>query len=225
MTPPGSKLQLRWVAIHNSYILEIFCISFISQIWWSCFQHHRSHRNPSAQAYMYWNKSNGVWWMDEPSGNGVYIAKAPSWAPPQTGWKALGPFGPLPSLVATFRDLWELILNWSDNDMGTWHKGKMALFCNAQIQCLMSWPTCPAQRGSICSNLFKLELFVFSTFLQTRLTSWNTLLSNRGDPARIWFKHLSGIPLDFMFRWIGPWINYRRHMYEQMQESMVDKYG
>ena len=57
------------------------------------------------QAYIYWNKSNGVWWIDEPSGNGVYIAKAPSWAPPQTGWKALGPFGPLPSLVATFRDL------------------------------------------------------------------------------------------------------------------------
>jgi len=59
----------------------------------------------STQAYIYWNKSNGVWWIDEPSGNGVYIAKAPSWAPPQTGWKALGPFGPLPSLVATFRDL------------------------------------------------------------------------------------------------------------------------
>ena len=57
------------------------------------------------QAYIYWNKSNGVWWIDEPSGNGVYIAKAPSWAPPQTGWKALGPFGPLPSLIATFRDL------------------------------------------------------------------------------------------------------------------------
>jgi len=59
----------------------------------------------STQAYIYWNKSNGVWWIDEPSGNGIYIAKAPSWAPPQTGWKALGPFGPLPSLVATFRDL------------------------------------------------------------------------------------------------------------------------
>merc|ERR1712032_766643 len=57
------------------------------------------------QAYIYWNKSNGVWWIDEPSGNGVYIAKAPSWAPPQTGWKPLGPFGPTPSLVATFRDL------------------------------------------------------------------------------------------------------------------------
>merc|ERR1711978_783363 len=37
----------------------------------------------STQAYIYWNKSNGVWWIDEPSGNGVYIAKAPSWAPPQ----------------------------------------------------------------------------------------------------------------------------------------------
>jgi len=57
------------------------------------------------QAYIYWNKSNGVWWIDEPSGNGVYIAKAPSHAPPQTGWKPLGPFGPTPSLVATFRDL------------------------------------------------------------------------------------------------------------------------
>ena len=57
------------------------------------------------EAYIYWNKSEGVWWIDEPAGNGVYIAKAPAWAPPQTGWKALGPFAPLPTLVATFRDL------------------------------------------------------------------------------------------------------------------------
>ena len=56
-------------------------------------------------AYIYWNQTNGVWWIDEPSGNGVYIAKGPAWAPPQAGWKALGPFKPLPSLVATFRSI------------------------------------------------------------------------------------------------------------------------
>jgi len=53
-------------------------------------------------AYIYWNKADGCWWIDEPSGNGIFKAKAPSWAPPQTGWIALGPFTPVPSLVATF---------------------------------------------------------------------------------------------------------------------------
>lgn len=56
-------------------------------------------------AFIYWNQTNGVWWMDEPSGNGVYIAQGPAWAPPQAGWKSLGPFTPLPSLVATFRNI------------------------------------------------------------------------------------------------------------------------
>ena len=56
------------------------------------------------EAYIYWNRTDGQWWIDEPSGNGLYVAKSPSWAPPQSGWKALGPFDPLPSFVAIFRD-------------------------------------------------------------------------------------------------------------------------
>ena len=102
--PPGSKPQLRWV--QSSYSNNMFWKSEPIFCLRSGFQHHQSQRNSPTQAYIYWNKSNGVWWIDEPSGNGVYIAKAPSHAPPQNGWKPLGPFGPMPSLVATFRDLW-----------------------------------------------------------------------------------------------------------------------
>ena len=102
--PPGSRPQLRWV--QSSYSNNMFWKSEPIFCLRSGFQHHQSQRNSPTQAYIYWNKSNGVWWIDEPSGNGVYIAKAPSHAPPQNGWKPLGPFGPVPSLVATFRDLW-----------------------------------------------------------------------------------------------------------------------
>ena len=75
----------------------------------------------------------------------------------------------------------------------------------------------------ICSNLNSLYFPPFCK--QDWPREIHYLLSNRGDPARIWINNLFGIPLHFIFRWIGPWINYMRHMYEQMQESVVDKYG
>ena len=61
-----------------------------------------------AGAYIYFNRGDGHWWIDEPGGNGVFKAAAPSHAPPQLGWVALGQgLGAkrLPSLVAAFRRL------------------------------------------------------------------------------------------------------------------------
>jgi len=40
-------------------------------------------------AYIYHNKSDGKWWIDAPSGNGVYIAKGPAHAMPAAGWSSL----------------------------------------------------------------------------------------------------------------------------------------
>ena len=53
-------------------------------------------------AYIYWNMSDRHWWIDDPSGAGVFKAPAPSHAPPQLGWRKLGAQEP-PELVATMR--------------------------------------------------------------------------------------------------------------------------
>ena len=62
----------------------------VSQMWnrlnggrpWLC-----SRKNA---AYIYWNGSDGHWWIDEPDGLGVYIAPSTdSTKPPSQGWKAL----------------------------------------------------------------------------------------------------------------------------------------
>lgn len=54
-------------------------------------------------SYIYWNQGDGHWWIDAPSGKGVYIAEAPSAAPPTSGWRALeGVPSPLPQIrIAT----------------------------------------------------------------------------------------------------------------------------
>ena len=50
-------------------------------------------------AYIYRNTADGQWWIDEPSGGGVYVVQSTANLPPTGGWKAL-PDGkqPLPQL-------------------------------------------------------------------------------------------------------------------------------
>ncbi|KAL7527845.1 hypothetical protein ACHAWF_002330 [Thalassiosira exigua] len=38
------------------------------------------------ESYVYHNRLDGKWWIDGPDGNGVWIAEAPSHAPPDHGW-------------------------------------------------------------------------------------------------------------------------------------------
>ena len=58
------------------------------------------------EAYIYWNGLDKSWWIDKPDGLGVCKAAAPSWAPPQSGWKPLCAEAKiLPKCVATFRKL------------------------------------------------------------------------------------------------------------------------
>jgi len=54
-------------------------------------------------AYIYWNTTDECWWIDHPDGSGAYKAKAPCWAPPQSGWKPLCGNSKHPLMVATFR--------------------------------------------------------------------------------------------------------------------------
>eukprot|EP00954_Amorphochlora_amoebiformis_P023509 1360482-Amorphochlora_amoeboformis.AAC.2 len=56
-------------------------------------------------SYIYWNKSDGRWWIDGPSGAGVYIVAdkvahlGRGEFPPSDGWKALqGSRKPLPTV-------------------------------------------------------------------------------------------------------------------------------
>ena len=50
-------------------------------------------------AYMYFNRADGQWWIDEPDGAGVYVSKADTQLPPVDGWNPLrANASPLPVL-------------------------------------------------------------------------------------------------------------------------------
>lgn len=40
-------------------------------------------------AYIYFNQSDGQWWIDAPDGHGVYVVEAPATKPPDDGWSLL----------------------------------------------------------------------------------------------------------------------------------------
>jgi hypothetical protein len=58
------------------------------------------------ESYIYWNKSDGKWWIDGPDGNGVWILEGPSHAPPAHGWRHVtrGAIESAP-MVRTFRKI------------------------------------------------------------------------------------------------------------------------
>ena len=51
-------------------------------------------------SYVYRNKGDGRWWIDEPSGLGVYILESHEKLPPPSGWHPLDPnYEPVPSVA------------------------------------------------------------------------------------------------------------------------------
>ena len=40
-------------------------------------------------AYIYWNRGDGNWWIDDADGGGVYIARGSDDLPPKDGWVVL----------------------------------------------------------------------------------------------------------------------------------------
>lgn len=41
-------------------------------------------------AYIYFNKGDGQWWVDEADGTGVYVSRRDTPLPPADGWEPLG---------------------------------------------------------------------------------------------------------------------------------------
>lgn len=48
-----------------------------------------AHADDSNDSYIYWNRSDGKWWIDGPDGMGVYICSGPKHAPPAHGWQLI----------------------------------------------------------------------------------------------------------------------------------------
>lgn len=71
---------------------------------WSALNGNSTWYESSNAAYVYYNQSDGHWWVDKEDGAGVFKARAPAHAPPATGWKALDKkYEPLPTHVGIFR--------------------------------------------------------------------------------------------------------------------------
>jgi hypothetical protein len=49
----------------------------------------RWFKHEGNDSYVYFNGSDGMWWIDGPDGNGVWKASGPAHAPPATGWTLL----------------------------------------------------------------------------------------------------------------------------------------
>ncbi len=56
------------------------------------------------ESYIYWNRGDGKWWMDGPSGAGIYVVPDPNLVvgnglPPTSGWVPLSSdFNPVPEV-------------------------------------------------------------------------------------------------------------------------------
>lgn len=70
------------------------------QLW----QHLSDQKRPwfmhtDNDSYIYWNKGDGKWWIDGPTGAGAYIVRNDGWSPPRDGWYALShKYNPVPTV-------------------------------------------------------------------------------------------------------------------------------
>eukprot|EP00468_Gymnochlora_sp_CCMP2014_P006779 CAMPEP_0167761044 /NCGR_PEP_ID=MMETSP0110_2-20121227/11933_1 /TAXON_ID=629695 /ORGANISM="Gymnochlora sp., Strain CCMP2014" /LENGTH=130 /DNA_ID=CAMNT_0007647643 /DNA_START=14 /DNA_END=402 /DNA_ORIENTATION=+ len=58
-------------------------------MWEQLSDHKRPWFEAENGSYIYWNKSDGRWWLDGPSGDGLYIVSDDGSLPPEDGWKPL----------------------------------------------------------------------------------------------------------------------------------------
>ena len=68
------------------------------QMWVQLSDGHRPWFEAANGAYIYWNRSDGCWWIDAPSGAGLYILKASTALPPLDG--SAGEWEPLTAEAA-----------------------------------------------------------------------------------------------------------------------------
>jgi hypothetical protein len=70
------------------------------QMWKQLSDQSRPWYEADNESYVYWNRGDGKWWIDGPSGAGVYIVKNDGWFPPKSGWIALDrDYEPIPEVT------------------------------------------------------------------------------------------------------------------------------
>merc|ERR1711871_1571708 len=66
-------------------------------------------------AYIYFNRADGQWWIDSPSGAGAYVARSDTDVPPMSGWSALHGIPPVVPVVEIHdQELWLTIVGDSE---------------------------------------------------------------------------------------------------------------
>jgi hypothetical protein len=71
-----------------------------AQMWNQLSDQRRPWYEAENESYVYWNKGDGKWWIDGPSGAGVYIVKNAGWVPPKSGWISLdSDYQPVPTVL------------------------------------------------------------------------------------------------------------------------------
>ena len=69
------------------------------QMWNQLAQSNLQWFEADNKSYIYWNKGDGKWWIDGPSGAGVYIVKNDAILPPKSGWISLSEdYDPTPTV-------------------------------------------------------------------------------------------------------------------------------
>lgn len=70
------------------------------QTWKQLSDQARPWYEAENESYVYWNRGDGKWWIDGPSGAGIFIVKNDGWFPPKSGWMALdSDYEPLPKVT------------------------------------------------------------------------------------------------------------------------------
>ena len=59
------------------------------QMWKQLSDQSRPWYEAENESYIYWNRGDGKFWIDGPSGAGVYIVKNDGLTPPSEGWVSL----------------------------------------------------------------------------------------------------------------------------------------
>jgi len=87
---------------------ERTCISMnwnTQQMWNQLSDSSRPWYEAENDSYIYWNKGDGKYWIDGPSGAGIYIVKDSSELPPKTGWISLDKsYEPIPTVEVLDKD-------------------------------------------------------------------------------------------------------------------------
>ena len=104
----SSEVQGEYVATPASKIPTGFAAVCVGQGWdtadtWARLNAGKTWFEARNGAYIYHNQLDGMWWIDAPSGAGIFKATGPVHAPPAAGYEIIGDHAPVPSSIRIFR--------------------------------------------------------------------------------------------------------------------------